>query len=268
MQKRIFIAYTGGTIGMRRTPQGYVPESGLDRLLAHMIPPDLAEDMPDYVLHECSHLIDSANLHPRDWYRIADLIASHYHDYDGFVVLHGTDTMAYTASGLSFALPGLTKPVIVTGSQIPLREMRNDARNNLLTALLAAKDPIPEVCLYFNGRLMRGNRATKLKGEALDAFDSPNYPLLAKGRYQYRDQPLRYSGPNRRRGVRNPSTRRWTGRGAESIPRTFGQTARQGARTTLAGLDPRILRHRRRTDRVSRFSGDTGGGDRARRHDH
>ncbi len=181
MQKRILIAYTGGTIGMRRTPQGYVPESGLDRLLAQTIPPDLAGDMPDYVVHECSHLIDSANLHPRDWYRIAGLIASHYREYDGFVVLHGTDTMAYTAAGLSFALPGLTKPVIVTGSQIPLREMRNDARNNLLTALLlAARDPIPEVCLYFNGRLMRGNRAAKLKGEALDAFDSPNYPLLAK----------------------------------------------------------------------------------------
>ena len=181
MQKRILIAYTGGTIGMRRTPQGYVPESGLDRLLAQMIPPDLTGDMPDYVVHECSHLIDSANLHPRDWYRIADLIVGHYHEYDGFVVLHGTDTMAYTASGLSFALPGLTKPVIVTGSQIPLREMRNDARNNLMTALLlAARDPIPEVCLYFNGRLLRGNRATKLKGEALDAFDSPNYPPLAK----------------------------------------------------------------------------------------
>ncbi|NJN48226.1 MAG: type I asparaginase [Candidatus Competibacteraceae bacterium] len=146
-----------------------------------MSPPDPDLDMPDYVVYECPRLIDSANLHPQDWYRIADLLVDQYDQYDGFVVLHGTDTMAYTASALSFVLQGLVKSVIITGSQIPLWEMRNDARNNLLTALvLAAHHPIPEVSLYFNGRLMRGNRTTKAKAEALDAFDSPNYPPLAK----------------------------------------------------------------------------------------
>ncbi|MCP5419415.1 MAG: asparaginase [Gammaproteobacteria bacterium] len=181
MKKRVFIAYVGGTIGMRRAAQGYVPEAGLAELLAQMAAPSMAADMPEYTLHECSRLMDSANLQPQDWYRIAGLVIDQYADYDGFLVLHGTDTMAYTAAGLSFVLQGLGKPVIVTGSQIPLREMRNDARNNLVTALiLAAQYPVPEVCLYFNGQLLRGNRATKVKGEALDAFDSPNYPPLAK----------------------------------------------------------------------------------------
>ncbi|HNW77677.1 MAG TPA: asparaginase [Candidatus Competibacteraceae bacterium] len=179
MKKRVFIAYTGGTIGMRRSADGYIPETGLDTLLAQLLPAERATELPDYVLYECSPLLDSANLHPRDWYRIATLIAAHHAEYDGFVVLHGTDTMAYTAAALSFALPGLAKPVIVTGAQIPLREMRNDAHNNLVTALLlATQAPLSEVCLYFNGRLMRGNRATKIKAEALDAFDSPNDPLL------------------------------------------------------------------------------------------
>ncbi|MEZ5583006.1 MAG: asparaginase [Candidatus Competibacteraceae bacterium] len=181
MKKRVLIVYTGGTIGMRRSANGYVPETGLEKLLAEMTPPDPDLDMPDYVVHECPRLIDSANLHPQDWYRIAGLLVDQYAQYDGFVVLHGTDTMAYTASALSFVLQGLAKPVIITGSQIPLREMRNDARNNLMTALmLAAHHSVPEVGLYFNGRLMRGNRSTKARAEALDAFDSPNYPPLAK----------------------------------------------------------------------------------------
>jgi len=180
MQKRIFIAYTGGTIGMRRTPQGYVPESGLDQLLAHMIPPDLAEDMPDYVLHECSHLIDSANLHPRDWYRIADLIASHYHDYDGFVVLHGTDTMAYTASALAFLLPGLDRSVVLTGSQRPLEDIRTDARSNLVDACQVATLAVPEVGVVFHSTLFRGCRAMKMDAWGMDAFGSPSCPPLAE----------------------------------------------------------------------------------------
>ena len=181
MKKRVCIVYTGGTIGMRRTTDGYVPEAGLDALLADMLPTHMLADMPELTLYEYEHLIDSANIRPQDWYRIAQDIEERYAEFDGFIVLHGTDTMAYTSSILSFVLRGLRKPIIVTGSQIPLREMRNDARNNVITALiLAAEYALPEVCLYFNGRLIRGNRATKMKAEGLEAFDSPNYPLLGK----------------------------------------------------------------------------------------
>ena len=181
MKKRICILYTGGTIGMRRTADGYVPEAGFSALLAEMLPVHPLGDMPELRVHEYEQLIDSANITPHDWYRMALDIEERYAEFDGFVVLHGTDTMAYTASALSFVFRGLDKPIIVTGSQIPLREMRNDARNNVITALILAADyPLPEVCLYFNGRLVRGNRATKVKAEGLEAFDSPNYPLLGK----------------------------------------------------------------------------------------
>ncbi len=181
MKKRILILYTGGTIGMRRTSGGYAPEAGLDAMMADMMPPHFRQELSDLTLHEYEHLIDSANMRPQDWYRIARDIDQRYAEFDGFVILHGTDTMAYTTSALSFVLRGLKKPIIVTGSQIPLREIRNDARNNVITALiLAAEYAVPEVCLYFNGRLIRGNRATKVKAEGLQAFDSPNYPLLGE----------------------------------------------------------------------------------------
>lgn len=181
MKKRIFILYTGGTIGMRRTSSGYAPEAGLDAMMADMMPAHFRQELSDLTLHEYEHLIDSANIRPKDWYRIARDIEQRYAEFDGFVVLHGTDTMAYTTSALSFVFRGLKKPIIVTGSQIPLREIRNDARNNVITALiLAAEYAVPEVCLYFNGKLIRGNRATKVKAEGLEAFDSPNYPLLGE----------------------------------------------------------------------------------------
>ncbi len=181
MSKRIYIAYTGGTIGMQRLPQGYVPMSGFDQVLREIMPPHLTAKMPDYTLREYERLIDSSNITPQDWCMIAADILTHYQDYDGFIVLHGTDTMAYTASALSFLLGGLDKPVIITGSQIPIGEMRNDAHNNLLTALiLASHYPVPEVCLYFNGRLLRGNRSTKVQTEGFDAFDSPNFSLLGQ----------------------------------------------------------------------------------------
>lgn len=181
MHKRIFILYTGGTIGMQRSDSGYVPVAGLGELLAAKIPAGIAEDMPAYHLEELPHLIDSTNATPADWTLIAQHLADCYQDYDGFVVLHGTDTLAYTASALSFMLQGLRKPVIVTGSQIPLSEARNDAQDNLISALLLAADTrIPEVCLYFSGRLLRGNRSTKVKATGLDAFDSPNCPWLGR----------------------------------------------------------------------------------------
>jgi L-asparaginase len=178
-ERRVAILHTGGTIGMRRSEHGYAPEAGyLAGLLDAM--PELRR-AADYELIEREPLLDSASFRPRDWLRIARDIVERAGDHDGFVVLHGTDTMAYTASALAFMLRGLGKPVVLTGSQIPLCELRTDARENLLTALLlaAADDPIPEVGLYFGGRLLRGCRAVKVSATGFDAFDSPNLPPLA-----------------------------------------------------------------------------------------
>jgi L-asparaginase len=177
--KRLYIAYTGGTIGMRRTADGYAPAAGyLASQMAAM--PELTDPaMPGYDLHEYAPLLDSSNMGPADWVRIGQDIVAHYDVYDGFIVLHGTDTMAYTASALPFFLRGLGKPVIITGSQIPLAEVRNDARANLVTSMwIAGHTPVPEVCLYFGNKLLRGCRATKVDATGLDAFDSPNYPPL------------------------------------------------------------------------------------------
>src|SRR5205085_8527156 len=139
------------------------------------------DSMPAYKIHEYTPLLDSSNMTPREWVKIARDVEANYDRYDGFVVLHGTDTMAYTASALPFMLQGLRKPVIITGSQIPLCEIRNDARENLITSLLiAAGDPIPEVCLYFGGRLLRGCRAVKVSADNFAAFASPNFPPLGE----------------------------------------------------------------------------------------
>jgi L-asparaginase len=133
--------------------------------------------MPTVTVHEYNPLLDSANMTPAEWVKIARDIARNYAKYDGFVVLHGTDTMAYTASALPFMLRNLGKPVIITGSQIPLCEIRNDARENLITSLLiAARYPVPEVCLYFGGKLLRGCRSVKVSANGFAAFDSPNVP--------------------------------------------------------------------------------------------
>ena len=130
--------------------------------------------------------IDSSNIRPETWVRIAELIYDKYDNFDGFVVLHGTDTMAYSASALSFMLEGLSKPVIFTGSQLPVSALRTDARENLVSAIeLAAaekngRSAVPEVCIYFEFKLLRGNRTTKQNAEDFNAFDSPNYPCLAE----------------------------------------------------------------------------------------
>ena len=127
-----------------------------------------------------SPLLDSSDVTVKEWNKIAKIIYDNYKEFDGFVVLHGTDTMAYTASALSFILEGLNKPVVLTGSQIPLSEIRSDGRDNLVTSLLIAADGVArEVCLYFSGKLLRGNRAIKMSADDLVAFDSPNYPHLA-----------------------------------------------------------------------------------------
>lgn len=179
MKKRIYIAYTGGTIGMLRSEQGYVPQPGfMENCLAGM-PEFHRPEMPEYHIHEYSPLIDSSDMTPADWQRIAEDIRDHYDAYDGFVVLHGTDTMSFTASALSFMLDGLEKPVIITGSQIPLAELRSDGQQNLLNALfLAANYPVHEVTLFFNNQLYRGNRTTKVHSDGFHAFDSPDFPPL------------------------------------------------------------------------------------------
>jgi L-asparaginase len=179
MRKHIYVAYTGGTIGMRPSKQGYVPAAGyLSETLAKM-PEFHRPEMPLFTVHEYDNLIDSSDMSPTDWQRIADDIAQHYDHYDGFIILHGTDTMAYTASALSFMLENLGKPVIVTGSQIPLAELRSDGQVNLLNALyVAANYPIAEVSLFFNNRLLRGNRSRKVDADGFNAFDSPNFPSL------------------------------------------------------------------------------------------
>jgi len=179
-RKHIGLIYTGGTVGMTRTAQGYAPMPDFDAVLSALLDQH-GDYLPRYTLHAYATPIDSANATPADWQQIGRDIATRYNDYDGFVVLHGTDTMAYTATALSYMLQGLRKPVIVTGSQIPLGSARSDAPQNLITALqLAASDALNEVAIYFNQRLLRGNRSTKVSTERFEAFDSPNYPWLAE----------------------------------------------------------------------------------------
>src|SRR5687768_8435821 len=164
---RVLVLYTGGTAGMRKGPRGYEPVSGYfaERIAIYPQLHDPAE--PRFTTHALTDggrvhydvlaydpLLDSANLGLGDWARFAADIAAHYERYDGFVIVHGTDTMAYTASALSFMLEDLGKPVILTGAQIPLEQLRNDALDNLLGALLiAGRYPIPEVGLYFHHKL-------------------------------------------------------------------------------------------------------------------
>lgn len=179
-RKRVYVAYTGGSVGMRRTADGYAPDPEFLETELRRLPELQSPEVPEHDLRTYDPLLDSADMAPSDWLRIARDIQERYDDHDGFVVLHGTDTMAYTASALSFMLGGLDKPVILTGSQIPLAELRSDARQNLVTALLlAGREPLPEVCLLFGRRLLRGCRATKVNAEGFDAFDSPNFPPLA-----------------------------------------------------------------------------------------
>lgn len=163
MKKKVCIIYTGGTIGMKPQEHGYAPESGyLSEVFKNM--KELhAPEMPEYDFIEYNPLLDSSYISVKEWVKIAKDIEARYHYYDGFVILHGTDTMSYTASALSFMLRGLAKPVILTGSQIPFFMLRSDARDNLITSMLiAANYNIPEVSLYFGGKLLRGNRSTKI----------------------------------------------------------------------------------------------------------
>jgi L-asparaginase len=176
----VFIVHSGGTIGMKPSGEGWIPEPGFLQELMSANPVFQAPGMPEYEIGELDPLLDSATMAPDDWARIARAIGDRYDDFDGFVLLHGTATMAYTASALAFMLEGLDKTVLVTGSQVPLCKPRNDAQDNLVSSLLLAADHhIPEVGLYFGSRLFRGCRATKVNSSGFHAFDSPNLPPLA-----------------------------------------------------------------------------------------
>lgn len=177
---RILLLHTGGTIGMTKTENGYHPDGEYFRQAVFHMDSLKKADMPEWDFMETETLLDSSRMKADDWNMIASAIADHYDSYDGFVILHGTDTMAYTASALSFMLKGLAKPVILTGSQIPLCETRSDGRDNLITSMMIAGEAkVREVCIYFGGLLLRGNRATKYSADGMQAFQSPNYPPLA-----------------------------------------------------------------------------------------
>ena len=181
MRKKIHILYTGGTIGMTKGKNGYEPRNDYLKQMLDSIPEIQVKSMPKYAIKEYKPLLDSANIDYEQWNRIARDIENNYKDYDGFLILHGTDTMAYTASALSFILEGLSKPVIITGSQIPLSEIRNDARENLIVAMeLAQSTAIKEVCICFGRKILRGCRSVKISSNRLDPFESPNFPLLGE----------------------------------------------------------------------------------------
>lgn len=180
-QKHLLIIYTGGTIGMQCSDQGFQPGKGFEQQVARALNLYPQDNLPRYTFLELDRLIDSASIQPSDWQSLAILLREHWLAYDGFVILHGTDTMAYTASALSFMLDGQDKAVILTGSQIPLRSERSDGLNNLLTSMrFAARNEISEVCICFDGRLLRGNRSSKVSSMAMTAFDSPNHPNLGQ----------------------------------------------------------------------------------------
>ena len=181
----ILIIYTGGTIGMIENPEtGALENFDFEQFRHHV--PELKRFNYQIDALAFNPPIDSSDMEPRYWVKIANIISDHYEDYDGFVLLHGTDTMAYTASALSFMLENLGKPVIITGSQLPIGLLRTDGKENLLTSIeiAAATDHegrpmVPEVCIFFESKLMRGNRTTKINSEGFNAFRSFNLTSLA-----------------------------------------------------------------------------------------
>ena len=184
MQSKVLLIYTGGTIGMNRNPHtGALEPFDFEHLLLRV--PELKQFNMQIDTHQFNPPIDSSDMSPQLWTDLSHVIADNYDQYDGFVVLHGTDTMAYTASALSYMLENLTKPVIFTGSQLPIGQLRTDGKENLITSIeiAAAKEEkgharVPEVGIYFNGHLLRGNRTTKQSADEFNAFESFNFPHL------------------------------------------------------------------------------------------
>lgn len=205
----ILIIYTGGTIGMVQKEGGALNPVKFDQILDEV--PELSR--LGYHLESLTFTppIDSSDMTPRKWSQLARLIEKNYSRFDGFVVLHGTDTMAYTASALSYMLENLDKPVVLTGSQLPIGILRTDGKENLITSIeiAAAKQNgmavVPEVCIYFDFKLMRGNRTKKRHADHFSAFNSQNYPLLAKAGVdiKYYFENIYYS---RKKGILNVNT--------------------------------------------------------------
>lgn len=185
MATKILLIYTGGTIGMAKdySNQSLKPFD-FENLINHI--PELSLIDSEISYTGFTNPIDSSDMNPGHWIELSTIIEENYDKYDGFVVLHGTDTMAYTASALSFMLSGLQKPVIFTGSQLPVGDLRTDAKENLITSIHFAslqekgKPVIAEVCIYFEYKLLRANRTTKINAENFAAFESPNYPDLGE----------------------------------------------------------------------------------------
>ena len=204
MMSKVLLISTGGTITMVRdqASDALVP-ADIETFKAYM--PELFETDIEVDIEAFSPLLDSSDVRPEGWVRMARVVYDHYADYDGFVILHGTDTMSYSASALSFMLENLSKPVVFTGSQLPVGVLRSDAKENLLTAIEIAgsRDDegnaiVPEVTIYFEGQLFRANRTTKRNAEHFSAFNSYNYPPLAKAgvHITYLPHLVRYSDPN------------------------------------------------------------------------
>lgn len=185
MKRKVLIIYTGGTIGMEKDYETNSLRAFDFNHIFNKIPEmNLLEC--EVSVHQFSEPLDSSDVGPEEWKEIAQLIEENYNLFDGFLILHGTDTMAYTASALSFMLKNLRKPVILTGSQLPIGDLRTDAKENLLTSLYYAslyqnnEAVVQEVALYFEYKLLRGNRCLKYSAENFDAFISPNYPILGE----------------------------------------------------------------------------------------
>ena len=185
MKRKVLIIYTGGTIGMEKDYETNSLRAFDFNHIFNKIPEmNLLEC--EVSVHQFSEPLDSSDVGPEEWKEIAQLIEKNYHLFDGFLILHGTDTMAYTASALSFMLKNLRKPMILTGSQLPIGDLRTDAKENLLTSLYYAslyqndEAVVQEVALYFEYKLLRGNRCLKYSAENFDAFISPNYPILGE----------------------------------------------------------------------------------------
>jgi L-asparaginase len=183
-RSKVMIIYTGGTFGMVTDANGVLVPFDFSLILSHL--PTLRNLFLELTVISFNDPVDSSNISPEHWQTIAQIIYDNYEEHDGFVVLHGTDTMAFTASAISFMLQGLRKPIIFTGAQLPISEPRSDARENLITSLeiAAAKQNgealVPEVCIYFDYELLRGNRSKKVESMHFDAFKSENYEALAK----------------------------------------------------------------------------------------
>jgi len=182
---QILIIYTGGTIGMMSDPVTRVLKPiNFEQIMDNV--PELEKLNCRLKVHSFDEIIDSSNMNPAIWSELAGLIEANYDEVDGFVILHGSDTMAFTASVLSFMLQNLGKPVIFTGSQLPISAVRTDAKENLMTSIEIAKAKkndrarVPEVCIYFDYKLFRGNRSFKYNSSKFEAFRSPNYPILAE----------------------------------------------------------------------------------------